>query len=279
MSKKTILITGCDSGIGKASVEWFRSQGYHVIACVLKKESQKKWSEKNVLSFVVDITNDNDIKSLTESLSKKNIEIDMLVNNAGVSIWGPILDIPEYYWIETFKINVIGQVKIIKNLLPYMNRKDGKIILIGSTSGRIGLPLFGAYPLTKISVSRLSDTLRRELRLIKEYENLKVSLVEPGSIKTPIWEKAKEICFEKGPLFDLAQKNGLELIEKEYERATNPQKVAKLFEKILLSKRPRRRYIIGKGGYAVAFMGFLPIFLQDYLIGLMTRIQFGKKVK
>ncbi len=271
MNKGWIFITGTSSGIGQHAAKYLSSKGYQVIAGVRDQQSYDRYiSIENIHPFIFDTTIEKHHESLVKHLTLNNISLLAIVNNAGVSVWGPILDIPIQYWREIFEVNLFSNIRVTKILLPFLNPTNGKIIQIGSSSDRLGVPLMGAYPIAKLSILRFTEILRRELLLTKKYNKIRVSNLSLGSIKTPIWIKAKNIRFDKNsPIFNLAKEQGLSLIDKEYENATSPLVIAKLIEKIINSKKPRRNYLAGRQSYLLHCFGLMPIFVQDFIFKVM----------
>lgn len=196
-----VLITGVSTGIGYTLAKVLIEKGFSVIGSV-RKESDGERLEKELGSafqFVIfDVTDAEAVKKGFEKVQVIVGEEGLygLVNNAGVAVAGPL----QYLSMESFEhqmnVNVTGLIRTTQAFLPLLGghqkkykSNPGRIINIGSVSGIIASPLLGAYSASKFAVEALSDSLRRELLL----HDIKVILVQPGPIKTPIWSKSSEI--------------------------------------------------------------------------------------
>jgi short-subunit dehydrogenase len=190
---KTIFITGISSGIGKAAAAAFLKRGDCVIGTVrdenLVSELKTQYPEK-LLLVKIDLKNISTISELPEILKRLSIEkIDILINNAGVAIAAPFQfqDFSEI--TETITINVLAVMKLTQVLIPFLIKAEGaRIVNISSVSGKNGTPFLAGYCASKHAIEGFSESLRRELNIY----GIKVILIGPGSIKTPIWDKGFE---------------------------------------------------------------------------------------
>ena len=195
---KIIFISGISSGIGYAAADFFLKQGHKVIGTYRKTQDadyfKKTYGEKFV-GFEVDVTDFMKVDSLATQLKTAGIDrIDGLVNNAGIALAGPIefQDFTEAQKI--IQTNVLGLIKMTQVMIPFLRKSaDGRIVNISSVSGVMGTPFLGMYCASKHAVEGFSEALRREMNLYA----IKVSIVGPGSIKTPIWQKGFEIVATK----------------------------------------------------------------------------------
>ncbi len=190
---KTIFITGISSGIGKAAAAAFLKRGDCVIGTVRDENSvselKTQYPEK-LLLVKIDLKNITSISELPEILNRLSIEkIDILINNAGVAIAAPFQfqDFSEI--TETITINVLAVMKLTQVLIPSLLKSEGaRIVNISSVSGKNGTPFLAGYCASKHAVEGFSESIRRELNIY----GIKVILIGPGSIKTPIWDKGFE---------------------------------------------------------------------------------------
>ncbi|MCB0650423.1 MAG: SDR family NAD(P)-dependent oxidoreductase [Saprospiraceae bacterium] len=248
-----VLITGVSTGIGYTLAKVLIEKGFSVIGSV-RKESDGERLEKELGSafqFVIfDVTDAEAVKKGFEKVQVIVGEEGLygLVNNAGVAVAGPL----QYLSMESFEhqmnVNVTGLIRTTQAFLPLLGghqkkykSNPGRIINIGSVSGIIASPLLGAYSASKFAVEALSDSLRRELLL----HDIKVILVQPGPIKTPIWSKSSEIDPE---LLETEYAPFLRQTARRTERtaasALEPEILAELIHKTLTIKNPRARYLI-----------------------------------
>lgn len=180
--KKTILVTGASSGIGKATVKLFHQNGWNVIATMRQPEKEEELVDlSDVLVAKLDVLDGNSIEAAIESGIKRFGRIDALLNNAGFGAYGPL----EATSIETierqFDTNVIGLLRTSKAILPHFRaNKQGVIVNISSLGGKIAFPLGALYHGTKFAVEGLSEALHYEMEAI----GVKVKIIEPGIIRT-----------------------------------------------------------------------------------------------
>ncbi len=185
--KKTILITGCSSGIGRMTAKYFQEKGWNVAATVRKNPEQDEELNAldNVLVAELDVTDEETIKSAVKATIERFGKIDVLLNNAGYGHYGILEATPESDIRKQFDVNVIGALLITKNVLPYMRKeKDGIIINISSMGGKIAFPMGTLYHGSKFAVEGMSEALSYELESI----GIKVKLIEPGMIRTAFEE-------------------------------------------------------------------------------------------
>lgn len=180
--KKTVLITGASSGIGRATAELFQQKGWNVVATMRSPEKEQELTKlDNVLVTKLDVqdasTIDNTIKQAIDTYST----IDVLINNAGYGLAGTFESMDVSTIKRQFDVNVFGLFSVTRAVLPYMRKqKDGIIINISSVGGRMTFPLFSLYHATKFAVEGFSESLNYELGAV----GIKVKIVEPGSVKT-----------------------------------------------------------------------------------------------
>ena len=180
--KKTILITGASSGIGKATAILFHQKGWNVIATMRKpEEEQELTSLENVLVTRLDVT---DVNSITKAVAlgiEKFGKIDALLNNAGYGAYGPLEATPLEKIERQFGTNVIGVLNTTKAVLAHFRQnKSGVIINISSIGGKVTFPLGTLYHGTKFAVEGLSEALHYEMKAI----GVKVKIIEPGMVLT-----------------------------------------------------------------------------------------------
>lgn len=182
MTNKTILITGCSSGIGKATAQHFADKGWNVVATMRNTEDGKDLAKQdNVLVTKLDVTDEVTINDTIEKTIEKFVTIDVLVNNAGYGTAGVLEAFPLDNIRRQFEVNVIGLLATTQVVLPIMRKqKSGTIINISSIGGRATFPLFSLYHGTKFAVEGITESLQYELNPI----GIDVKLVEPGAIAT-----------------------------------------------------------------------------------------------
>ena len=200
-----ILITGASSGIGRACAYHLDKKGYFVFAGVRTEadgKALKAGASNRLTPVIIDVCDDDSIRT-AHNLVEKSIGpmgLDGLINNAGVALAGPM----EYLDISKFRqqldVNVLGLVSVTQAFLPLLRKKKGRIINMGSISGRVALPFLGPYSATKFAIEAITDSMRVELRPW----DISVSIIEPGNVKTKIRRSALATLKEDAQKLDPA---------------------------------------------------------------------------
>ena len=180
---KTILITGCSTGIGRMTAKYFHEKGWNVAATVRSNPEQDEELNalENVLVVALDVTKEDTIKSALHKTINRFGKIEVLLNNAGYGAYGVLEATSEQAIRMQFDVNVIGALLVTKNVIPYMRKEgQGTIINISSMGGKISFPLGTLYHGSKFAVEGMSEALSFELEAI----GIKMKLIEPGMIKT-----------------------------------------------------------------------------------------------
>lgn len=263
MEKGTVLITGASSGIGEACALHLDQLGFSVIAGVRQKDAGELLKQKasDRLSYIlIDVTDESAIQAAYETVKNRtgNAGLAGLVNNAGISIAGPLEFLPVQELRKQFEVNVFGHFMVTQTFLPLIRQGRGRIINISSIGGRIAEPMLGPYAASKFALEALSDSLRIELRPWKIW----VSLIEPGSVMTPIWDRsishAKQIIANMppvgqrlyGPLIYAMLRFG----DKISKSGISAQHVAYTVARALTAKQPKTRYLLGADAWLKAFL-------------------------
>ena len=253
---KTALVTGASSGIGAAVATRLMGSGWRVLAGVRKKGDAPEGTDEVLL----DVTKPKQIQAAAERIE----ELDALVNNAGVALAMPLEHVPLDELRKQLEVNVVGQVAVTQALVPALRRSRGRIVFVGSIAGRSALPFLGPYAASKHALEAIADSLRIELKPW----GIHVSIVEPGTIRTPIWakgaEKADELQSEETT--KLYGKRIAALRKVAAERGANgaaPDEVAAVIEKALTSGRPKARYLVGRDAWLRAGVEHLPTRARD----------------
>lgn len=195
MPQKTILITGCSSGIGYDSVFALAKRGHHVIASCRKQADVEKLIALGIEAVLIDVNNPQSIaQGFSEALKKASGQIDILINNAGYGQIGALEDIPYHLLVDQFITNVFGLMELTKLVIPIMRKQQqGRIINISSLLGIVSLPFRGAYNASKYAVEGLSDTLRLELKP----SGIQVITIQPGPVESRFRDNAVDYSLKK----------------------------------------------------------------------------------
>ena len=182
---KRVLVTGASSGIGLASALRLAGAGWRVYGGVRTAADADALRQHGIEPVELDVTDAAQIDAATAAVGP---ELDGLVDNAGIAVAAPLELVPLDELRRQLEVNVVGQIAVLQAVLPALRRARGRVVLMGSIGGRSALPFLGPYAASKHALEALADSLRVELRPF----GLAVSIVEPGSIATPIWRKGAD---------------------------------------------------------------------------------------
>ena len=184
---RTVLITGCSSGIGLCLAHGLRSAGYHVFATARKEDDVSKLKKLGFDAFLLDLSSSNSIKTAIYELFQKTDSLYALINNGAYGQVGALEDISRKALEKQFQVNVFGWHELTNLILPSMKEKNiGRIVYISSVLGFVAMPFRGPYVASKFAIEGLVDTLRLELKKTK----IKLSLIQPGPIESKFRENA-----------------------------------------------------------------------------------------
>jgi NAD(P)-dependent dehydrogenase (short-subunit alcohol dehydrogenase family) len=271
----TVVITGASTGIGEACALRLDKLGFCVFAGVRKDSDAQKLQQKasqRLTPIFLDVTDADSIAFAVETVKNTvGDEIFGLVNNAGIAVPGPLELLPIADFEQQMQVNVTGQLAVTQAFLGLLRQGRGRIVNMGSISGRSAAPFLGAYNASKFALEALTDVMRMELRPW----GISVSIIEPGAIATPIWEKS----FTQA---DTAKQNlspsalnlyghALTAVRKQVgilaSKSISSDIVAEAVIHALTAKKPNTRYLIGQDAKIGALLKYLlPDRLYDRVI-------------
>ena len=277
---RAVLVTGVSTGIGRAIAEELLESDFIVIGSVRKESDAKYFHEKyndNFKSVIFDVTKKDEIlnakKEVESYLKEKNTYLSCVINNAGIALGGPVRYLDVDIFRKQFEVNFFGLIEVTKCFLDLLIDSNkytmkNKIINIGSISGKRSYPFVGPYTSSKHALEGFTDALRRELMI----HDLDVVLVQPGPIRTPIWDKAPDI--EENPFLNTEYEIPLRKFNKGYIKlgvnGFSPKVIGENIVKILMTNKPKSRYVITPQkmkNYLIP--GFLPDRWVDNMVGKM----------
>lgn len=251
---KSILITGVSTGIGWSTAKLFLAKGYLVFGSVRKQADADRLQQEFGKDFHPLIFDVQDLKGIQEAYLEvkttlRDNPLDCLVNNAGVSVNGPMAYIALEEFSSQLDINVLGLVRVTQTFLPLLgfdnNLPKGRIINISSGAGRVTRPFMAPYAASKHAVEAVSDGLRRELLDF----GIRVTIVEPGPIKSEIWNKAKaesavQINKYKGTPYEKIYEKMDKAVQGMEGAALDAGIVANLIYDIVEGRKNKTRYLV-----------------------------------
>ncbi len=248
---KTVLITGASTGIGRAACLHMAKKGWTVFAGVRKQEDADSLSAEDagIRPLILDVTKEDDItaaiRTLNDALGGQTL--GGLVNNAGIANMGPLALQPMDDIRAHFEVNVFGLLAMTKAALPLLGTGEaregakGRIVNITSVGGELSAPFLGAYAATKHAVEAITDAFRRELLPY----GIDAIAIGPGSVKTPIWDKAETANSDrpyKGSIWDQSIETFADVMLKGGRDGLPPEVVAEDIEAALCEASPKARY-------------------------------------
>ncbi|MFN6564555.1 MAG: SDR family oxidoreductase [Nostoc sp. ChiSLP01] len=272
----TVLITGASTGIGQACALLLDKLGFSVFAGVRQDIDAQTLQEKaspRLIPIFLDVTDAESIASVVDKVTNTvgNVGISGLVNNAGIAVPGPLELLPIAEFQHQMNVNVTGQLAVTQAFLGLLRQGRGRIVNMGSIAGRSPTPFLGAYNASKFALEALTDVMRMELKPW----GISVSIIEPGSIATPIWNKSltqAEIGQDSLPesaldLYGQAMNTVRQKMQTIAARGISADIVAQAVVHALTAKQPKTRYLIGQDAKIQAVLKhILPDRLHDRLI-------------
>ncbi len=250
---KVVLITGASSGIGKSIGEYLIDKNYKVYGTSRNPDTYKN---NKFPILALDVTDKTSIKKCVELTLKKEGRIDVLINNAGAGITGPIEETPEEEIKKNFETNFFGPINVIKSVLPAMRTQNlGLIINITSIAGYMGLPYRGIYSSSKAALEIITETFRMEL---KDF-NIKMTNLAPGDFATNIAAGRFHSPIKSDSPYSPKYGQVLKAIDEDVDNSSSPIVVAKFIHKIIETKNPKTHYKVG------AFMQKFSVVLKRIL--------------
>lgn len=253
---QSVVVTGVSTGIGWGITKVLIGHGFRLFGSVRKLQDAERLSEEfgeNFVPLLFDVTDETAVQAAAEQVREqlKGETLFGLVNNAGIAVPGPLMYLPTEDFRHQLEVNLVSVLIVTKSFLPLLGTnhsldgKPGRIINISSTGGKFGGPFVGAYAASKHGLEGFSESLRRELMLY----GIDVIIVAPGSVATPIWDKAEQ--------FDISAYSNTEYIE--YATRTRDymirngrmglpaEKIGEVVWHALTTRAPHVRYAVAPG--------------------------------
>jgi short-subunit dehydrogenase len=275
MLGKTVLITGATQGIGRHAALALAAKGHRVIATGRNKEALATLHAQSPQIDVVqlDVT---DVATIADAVVEVDRltdgrGIDVLVNNAGYGLVGPLAEIDDAKLRDQFEVNVFGLMSVTRAFLPkMMARGSGRILNVSSVSGRISVPLFGAYHASKWAVETMSDSLRMELRPF----GVHVVVIEPGTIRTDFAERStrEANAIERpGSPYAPVYARIAKIADQMMVQAVGPEVISSAMVRAIEARRPRARYIAPfHARLGLYLIHAMPTWLTDAVMSRMS---------
>jgi short-subunit dehydrogenase len=258
----TVLITGCSSGIGLLTARLFASRGWHVAATARNAGALAGLRAENVLTLPLDVLDEASMTAAVADTLARFGTIDVLVNNAGFGVFGPLEGIAAEQLERQFRVNVLGTAAMIRHVLPGMRQqRRGTIINMSSIGGRIGTPYLSAYYATKFAIEGLSESLRYELKA----HGVRVKLIEPAHFKSDFISRS--MTWATHAAYEPQVGNMKAWVVQSASKAPPADPVGAMIFKAATDRSDRLRYPVS-GGVMLAVHALLPDALWRRLMGI-----------
>lgn len=280
-TSRAILITGATSGIGKYATNLFAQRGWIVWAGYRNADAKTHLSQMNSLlirPIPIDVTDDKSIAHARKTITKTGIPLNVLLNNAGVAFGAPIelLNIKETQ--KAFDVNFFGPIRMIQAFLPLLRQTSGRIVNISSLSGILGVPFEVPTSSSKFALEGMSDSLRREIKS----QNISVSIIEPGFIKTEIWKKSIHLSLKllknkqkELSIYKEATDKYISLFENNPTLFDSLSILRKPLIHAVENKYPKNRYLVYRFSIILKILvRFLPSGLIDWMFDKILLFRF-----
>ena len=250
-ASKAVLVTGCSTGIGRATAERLARRGWTVYASARRSESIKDLADTGCSLLTLDVADEKARRAAVAEVEANEGAVGALVNNAGFGLEGPVEEVPLDEWRSQFETNLFGMVHLIQLVLPAMRRQGwGRIVNVSSVGGRLTFPGGGPYHASKHAVEAMSDALRYEVRPF----GVRVSIIEPGIIKTKFGDRVVSTVTKyggDGPYAEFSAGVATRTLGA-YDgpmamMAASPNAVARVIDRALRRRWPRPRYRVTVG--------------------------------
>lgn len=251
--KKVVLITGASSGIGKSIGEFLHDKGFEVYGT---SRNPEKITNPTFPLVALDVRDKQSILNCVDEVIQKSGRLDVVINNAGVGITGPIEEIPTEEIRNNFETNLFGPIELMKAVLPQMReQKSGLIINITSIAGYMGLPYRGIYSASKGALELITEALRMEVKSF----GIQITNVAPGDFATNIAAGRYHAPVIEGSAYEVPYGNTLKEMDSHVDSGSNPNEMAAAIFSIIQTEKPKVHYKVG------AFMQKFSIVLKRIL--------------
>ncbi|MBX3146615.1 MAG: SDR family oxidoreductase [Gemmatimonadales bacterium] len=283
VSHPAVLVTGASTGIGEACALELDRLGYTVYAGVRKSvdgDRLRGQASPRLEPIPLDVTDAGEIESAFSRIESQlgGAGLAGLINNAGIAGGGPLEVVPLDEVRRVFEVNVIGLLAVTQAAIPLLRRARGRVVNIGSIAGKAVTPFVGPYCMSKFAVEALTDGLRLELAP----DRIDVVVIEPGAVRTPIWQKGLAALSAAPPMPPSAEARYGDklrflgkLLELNARRGVPPEAVVDAVVDAMRAERPRTRYLVGKDAkMRAALTRFMPDRVTDFVIrSVLARLE------
>ena len=267
--REAIVVTGASSGIGADVAALLAHEGFLVYAGVRSDADAARVAtlHEHIKPVRLDVTDRESIDEAARTIAAGGHVLRALVGNAGIAVAGPLEFLPVDELRRQFEINVFGALAVAQAFLPQLRASRGRLVLVGSISGRLSVPFIAPYSASKFALRALSDALRVELAPA----GIAVALIEPSAVKTPIWQKGRDsrdamlarLPAQAMQYYDRQIEAVFAQTVREEHGAMPVRDVSRAVLHAIVARKPRARYLLGSGARVGRIVALLPAVLRD----------------
>ncbi len=236
---KVVLITGGSSGIGKSVGDFLSSKGFVVYGT---SRNPERYPNTGFKLIALEVTDSDSIKNAVDQIITLENRLDILINNAGAGITGPIEEIPDNEIRRNFETNLFGPINMIKAVLPQMRQQNkGLIINVTSIAGYMGLPYRGVYSASKGALELITEAFRMETKIF----GIEMTNIAPGDFATNIAAGRYHAPLKEDSPYKASYSNTLQLMDNHVNDGQDPELMAKAIYNIINTQKPKIHYKIG----------------------------------
>jgi NAD(P)-dependent dehydrogenase (short-subunit alcohol dehydrogenase family) len=271
-----VLVSGASTGIGAATAAALAAAGFAAFAGVRNDADAARLPtvHPNVRPVFLDVTDSGSIERAVREVTSSNVHLLGVVSNAGIALGGPLERLPIAELRRQFDVNVFGALELVQAALRHLPSPGGRVVFVGSISGRLAMPYVGPYSASKFALRAFADALRLELGPAGIF----VSLIEPGSVDTPIWRKGRDsrprleaiLGSDARPHYYRALERLMKVTHNEERVGIPAERVADAIVHAITAPRPRSSYLIGSAK-AGSILAALPANVRDRILRGMQR--------
>jgi NAD(P)-dependent dehydrogenase (short-subunit alcohol dehydrogenase family) len=273
-----IVVSGASTGIGLATVELLAQKGYIAFAGVRNEADARRVAalHANVRAVLLDVTSPESIAAAAAQIRVTGVPLLGVVSNAGIALGGPLETLPIDELRRVFEVNVFGALAVVQAFLPMLPQNRGRVVFVGSISGRLATPYIGPYSASKFALRSLSDSMRIELAPT----GITVSLIEPGSVKTPIWQKGRDnqqklyenLGDNPRPHYRTALEAVVNATNYEEEHGMPVEVVSESIYRALTDPKPKLQHLLGTPARLGSILASLPAPFRSRMVRKAMRL-------
>lgn len=241
--QRVVLITGASSGIGKTCADYLQGRGYRVYGTSRRATALGDEPVAGLRMIAMDVTSEASVQQAVDLVLAREGRIDVVVNNAGYGIAGSVEDTSIEEAQAQLDTNFFGTLRVCRAVLPILRRQGaGTLVNVSSIGGLISIPYQGLYSASKFAVEGMTESLRAELRPF----GVQVVLIEPGDFRTGFTaDRRIAAAAQQGSPYRIPFRAALSVMERDEQNGATPDAIARLLERIINTRSPRLRYLVG----------------------------------